>query len=278
MEIENFGKMMRNLIKMIKKNFIDIKFISISLIVLIFVSLFVFKPVGLLREGIDGESYIDGEAPKIETETVKENETENKEVQETDMIDSCDLCSKECPNNEPSCIESKKFSCVECQKKKTLEQENNDKQQTPIVINVYAGSPGTDNTGDVKASESSNALKDPNVSLTKMLGDTGELEYPPANSNSYMAQDMNNTIINDSVEQSVPQEKSTNEPVKTVTVDMEGDGNVEEEVKPDEGISSFVSGMGVYNKVRSGQIIPNASYSLLNDTQMEINEMNNLQI
>ena len=273
MEIENFGKMMRNLIKMIKKNFIDIKFISISLIVLIFVSLFVFKPVGLLTEGLEtGESYIAGEAPKIET--VKENEPENKEVQETDMIDSCDLCSKECPNNEPSCIESKKFSCVECQKKKTLEQENNDKQQTPIVINVYAGSPGTDNTGDVKASESSNALKNPNVNLSNLVGNTGELEYPPANSNSYMAQDMNNTTINDSVEETVP---SNDEPVKTVSVDMEGDGNVKEEVKADEsGVSSFVSGMGGYNKVRSGQIIPNASYSLLSGTQMEINEMNNL--
>ena len=132
--------------------------------------------------------------------------------------------------------------------------------------------------GEIKPNESSNALKNPNVNLSNLVGNTGELEYPPANSNSYMAQDMNNTTINDSVEQSVPQEKSTNEPVKTVTVDMEGDGNVEEEVKPDEGISSFVSGMGVYNKVRSGQIIPNASYSLLNDTQMEINEMNNLQI
>jgi hypothetical protein len=281
MEIENFGKMMRNLIKMIKKNFIDIKFISISLIVLIFVSLFVFKPVGLLTEGMEnGESYIAGEAPKIETvkENENENETENKEVKETDMIDSCDLCSKECPNNEPSCIESKKFSCVECQKKKTLEEENNDKQQTPIVINVYAGSPGTDNTGDVKASESSNALKNPNVNLSNLVGNTGELEYPPANSNSYMAQDMNNTTINDSVEETVPPKKVNDEPVKTVTVDMEGNGNVVEEVKPDEGVSSFISGMGGYNKVRSGQIIPNASYSLLNDTQMEIDEMNNLQI
>lgn len=275
MEIENYGKMMRNLIKMIKKNFIDIKFISISLVVLIFVSLFVFKPVGLLREGLEtGESYIAGEAPKIET--VKETETENNEAQETDMIDSCDLCSKECPNNEPSCIESKKFSCVECQKKKTLEKENNDKQQTPIVINVYAGSPGTDNTGDVKAIESSNALKNPNVNLSNLVGNTGELKYPPANSNSYMAQDMNNTTINDSVEETVPLKQVNNEPVKTVSLDMEGDGNVTEEVKPDEGVSSFVSGMGGYNKVRYGQMIPNASYSLLNDTQMEINEMNNL--
>ena len=278
MEIENFGKMIRNLIKMIKKNFIDIKFISISLVVLIFMSLFVFKPVGLLTEGLEtGESYIAGEAPKIETVKETETETENNEAQETDMIDSCDLCSKECPNNEPSCIESKKFSCVECQKKKTLEKENNDKQQTPIVINVYAGSPGTDNTGDVKAIESSNALKNPNVNLSNLVGNTGELKYPPANSNSYMAQDMNNTTINDSVEETDSSNQVKNESVKTVSVDMEGGGDVTEEVKADEsGVSSFVSGMGGYNKVRSGQIIPNASYSLLSGTQMEINEMNNL--
>ena len=275
MEIENVGKMMRNLIKKIKKNFIDIKFISISLIVLIFVSLFVFKPVGLLTEGMeDGESYIAGEAPKIEI--VKEPETGSNEAQETDMIDSCDLCSKECPNNEASCIESKKFSCVECQKKKILKEEHNDNERPPIVINVYAGSPGTDNTGDVKASDSSNALKNPNVNLSNLVGNTGELKYPPANSNSYMAQDMNNTTINDSVEETVPLKQVNNEPVKTVSLDMEGDGNVTEEVKPDEGVSSFVSGMGGYNKVRYGQMIPNASYSLLNDTQMEINEMKNL--
>ena len=161
---------------------------------------------------------------------------------------------------------------------RTLEQENNDNERPPIVINVYAGSPGTDNTGDVKASESSNALKNPNINLSNLVGKTGELEYPPANSNSYMAQDMNNTTINDSVEETVPSKKVNDEPVKTVSVDMEGNGNVVEEVKPDEGVSSFISGMGGYNKVRSGKIIPNASYSLLNDTQMEIDEMNNLQI
>ena len=208
---------------------------------------------------------------------VKENETENKEVKETDMIDSCDLCSKECPNNEPSCIESKKFSCVECQKKKTLEQENNDNQQTPIVINVYAGSSQSDNMGEIKPNESSNALKDPN-SLTKLLGHTGELVYPPADSTSGMIQDMNNTTINDSIEETVPSNQVKNEPVKTVSVDMEGNGDVTQEVKANEGTSSFVSGLGGYNKVRSGQIIPNASYSLLSDTQMEIDEMNNLQI
>lgn len=284
MEFEKMGKIMRNLIKTIKKNFIDIKFISISLMVLIFVSLFVFKPVTLFKEGLkpleSGEKFISGEAPTTDTtdttKVVKENDNEEvKEPQETYMIDSCELCSKECPNNEPSCIESKKFSCIECEKKKTLNQENNDKDEketSPIVINVYAGSPGTHNMGEIKPNESSNALKNPNVTLSNLLGNTGVIEYPPANSTSGMIQDTSNSVE----ETAVGTDSTSTNTVETANVNMEGDRDVTQEVKANEGTSSFVSGIGGPNKVRYGQIIPNVSYSLLSDTQMEIDEMKNL--
>ena len=152
-----------------------------------------------------------------------------------------------------------------------MEEDKGENERPPIVINVYAGSAGKDNTGDIKASESSNALKNPNVNLSNLVGNTGELEYPPANSNSGMIQDMSN-----SVEESVPSTNLTSDPQETLNIDMEGDGNEPEDVKATDGVSSFVSGMGGYNKVRYGQMIPNVSYSLLSDTQMEINEMNNL--
>ena len=56
MEIGDFGKMLNKFIRMVKKNFIDIRFLSVAVMILLFVSLLVFKPTGFM-EGMDGGGW-----------------------------------------------------------------------------------------------------------------------------------------------------------------------------------------------------------------------------
>jgi len=83
---------------------------------------------------------------------------------------------------------------------------------------------------------------------------------------------MNNTNVNDMIEESVPKEKNVTEPAPLV--ETEGTGNKEEVEPVEEG---FFNIMGTSNKkIRAGHIVPETSYEVLNGAQMEINEMNNL--
>ena len=51
MKAEDFGKMIKKFFRSLRKNFIDIKFLSISILVLLFASLLVFKPKRGFLEG-----------------------------------------------------------------------------------------------------------------------------------------------------------------------------------------------------------------------------------
>ena len=53
MKAEDFGKMIKKFFRSLRKNFIDIKFLSISILVLLFASLLVFKPKRGFLEGVE---------------------------------------------------------------------------------------------------------------------------------------------------------------------------------------------------------------------------------
>lgn len=161
MKAEDFGKMIKKFFRSLRKNFIDIKFLSISILVLLFASLLVFKPKRGFLEGAEtmGDKFKTGEAPQApqappltsdmetqeesdvltnELKEVQENDVKDEDVPIPDLTEPCSLCGVECPNKENACMTSKP-SCIKCQ---TEVQEKMEKKSTPIIVNVYNNGSG----------------------------------------------------------------------------------------------------------------------------------------
>ena len=196
-----FVDMLNRIVKIIRKNLIDIRFISIAVLVFLFSSILVFKP-GALKEGM-GLGYIDGEAPinepVVETPVVEKRVVETPVV-ETPVVDSvsvpvpnidepCSLCGVECPNNDNACLSSKP-SCVMCQEQviKSLNKKN---INPPIVVNVYTGDSGDD--GVIGAIPSKQAIKA--STRGTLTGDTEFDANAPAQTTGPFLQDYSNVDV-----------------------------------------------------------------------------------
>ena len=196
-----FVDMLNRIVKIIRKNLIDIRFISIAVLVLLFSSILVFKP-GALKEGM-GLGYIEGEAPinepVVETPVV-ETPVVDTPVVETPVVDSvsvpvpnidepCSLCGVECPNNDNACLSSKP-SCVMCQEQviKSLNKKN---INPPIVVNVYTGDSGDD--GVIGAIPSKQAIKA--STRGTLTGDTEFDANAPAQTTGPFLQDYSNVDV-----------------------------------------------------------------------------------
>jgi len=300
MEIGFFGKMMNKCVKMVQKNFIDIKFLSIAVLILLFTSLLVFK-VGVFKEGM-GVSYIAGEAPLqelvVDDDTVIGDQETSGEVTDVsakdapipDIAEPCALCGVECPNKDNACLSSKP-SCVSCQEKIT-DKLTNKNNSTPIVVNVYTGGDGEEGEegeerrrrrrrwrrgvggvggvgwggGGVKGAESSTVVKNANTNLGALTGNSGLGPYASADATG-MAQDINNINVNDMVDN---EQMEANKKIDESSLDESGGGAVIA------GEDTFVNGMGIYGDVKPKTIYPSMSYSILSPAQQEIDEMNNL--
>jgi hypothetical protein len=196
-----FVDMLNRIVKIIRKNLIDIRFISIAVLVFLFSSILVFKP-GALKEGM-GLGYIEGEAPinepVVETPVV-ETPVVDTPVVETPVVDSvsvpvpnidepCSLCGVECPNNDNACLSSKP-SCVMCQEQviKSLNKKN---INPPIVVNVYTGDSGDD--GVIGAIPSKQAIKA--STRGTLTGDTEFDANAPAQTTGPFLQDYSNVDV-----------------------------------------------------------------------------------
>ena len=267
MEIGFFGKMMNKCVKIVQKNFIDIKFLSIAVLVLLFTSLLVFK-VGVFKEGM-GVSYVEGEAPQQElvvddVPVIGDRETSGEVTDVSandapipDIAEPCALCGVECPNKDNACLSSKP-SCVSCQEKIT-DKLTNKNNNTPIVVNVYTGGDG------VKGAESSTVVKNANTNLGALTGNSGLGPYASADATG-MAQDVNNINVNDIVDN---EQMEANKKIEESSLDESGGAVIA-------GEDTFVNGMGIHGDVKSKTVYPSMSYSILSPAQQEIDEMNNL--
>ena len=116
----DIGKGLSKMLKYIKKYFIDIRFLSILALVLLFLSLIVV----VNREGnqnINQTQKIVG-TPEINMPSASSTETavepEQVENNDVELEDATDIvcpkqCSDQCPNNEMSCLTSKP-ACINC--------------------------------------------------------------------------------------------------------------------------------------------------------------------
>ena len=157
MKAEDFGKMIKKFFRSLRKNFIDIKFLSISILVLLFASLLVFKPKRGFLEGVEtmgDDKFIEGEATveKQEEEEVSEllkdsvidpvveedivPIVEDEEPVVPDLTQPCSLCGVEWPNKENACMASKP-SCIKCAEE--IQEKMGKKSGQNIVVNVYTG-------------------------------------------------------------------------------------------------------------------------------------------
>ena len=160
MKAEVLEKMIKKFFRSLRKNFIDIKFLSISILVLLFASLLVFKPKRGFLEGVEtmgDNKFLEGEATieKKEEEEVSEllkdsvidpvveedivPIVEDEEPVVPDLTQPCSLCGVECPNKENACMASKP-SCIKCAEE--IQEKMGKKSSENIVVNVYTGGSG----------------------------------------------------------------------------------------------------------------------------------------
>lgn len=116
----DIGKGLSKMLKYIKKYFIDIRFLSILALVLLFLSLIVV----VNREGnqninqtqtVVGTPEINMPSASSTETTVEPEQVENNDVELEDATDIVcpKQCSDQCPNKEMSCLTSKP-ACINC--------------------------------------------------------------------------------------------------------------------------------------------------------------------
>lgn len=118
----DIGKGLSKMLKYIKKYFIDIRFLSILALILLFLSLIVV----VNREGLNNlgetQKIVGTPMAEINTPSASSDETdvapEIVENNDVELEDATDIvcpkqCSDQCPNNEMSCLTSKP-ACINC--------------------------------------------------------------------------------------------------------------------------------------------------------------------
>ena len=274
-----FVDMLNRFVKIIRKNLIDIRFISIAVLVLLFASILVFKPHGF-KEGM-GLGYIEGEAPihetVVETPIVDDGQRISGGVTDVSVgggsvpvpnIDEpCSLCGVECPNTDNACLSSKP-SCVMCQERVT-ERLNKKNRDTPIVVNVYTGGSVGVGDDDVVGAGPSKSINNANTDLGSLTRNAGFDDFAPADA-SGMAQDINNVNVRDLVDT----EKI--EKIQEQDKDKDKDANVEIESSLDEGGAEMFTNGHLYSEPKPKKMYPSMSYSIYNTVQGEIDKLPNL--
>ncbi len=272
MEMKYFGKLTSKFVRMIKRNFIDIKFLTIAVLVLLFISLLVFKS-NPFREGM-GMSYIEGEAEAPVQKTADEvppktPESSIGDVNDVKMIETdpvvakpvvpdvsepCALCGIECPNRDNACMESKP-SCVKCREVVEHKVGHDTTSHRPIVVNVYTGSAKNEPVGV----EDNGDMKNANTNLSGLIRGAGYDLNAPADA-SGSANDINTATVKDMADDYVK---------KLNTID------VSDNKRPESETSGLSTENGMYGGFNPRTVDPSMSYEILNPAQQEINKMEN---
>jgi len=272
MKAEDFGKMIKKFFRSLRKNFIDIKFLSISILVLLFASLLVFKPKRGFLEGAEtlGDKFKTGEAPEEESELLTQESkedvgdeyvdpfVEDENVPIPDLTEPCSHCGVECPNKENACMASKP-SCIKCQKDI---QEKMEKKSTPnIIVNVYNS--GTGANGGVPSGIETTSISPGIKGSDKNM--TGGLGYG-ANASSNAVDGLLGTISDADLKESQEfNEMMKEKPVFPMTNGSEASQDTTDDIDIVEKFTLIPSFM------RSKQ-----SYPIPSSTQFDVDMMNNI--
>ena len=284
MKAEDFGKMIKKFFRSLRKNFIDIKFLSISILVLLFASLLVFKPKRGFLEGVEtmgDDKFIEGEAtvekqeeeeevsellkdsvidPVVEEDIVPIVEDEEPVV--PDLTQPCSLCGVECPNKENACMASKP-SCIKCAEE--IQEKMEKKSSQNIVVNVYTGGSGPSGI------ETTSIL--PGMKGKDMMSSLGYGTTASSNAVDGLLGTISDADLKESEEfNDIMKEKKEKEQVKASEAPvfpMTNGSEASEDTTDDiDIVESFTL---IPSFMRSKQ-----SYSLPNSTQRDIDLMNNI--
>jgi len=288
MKAEDFGKMIKKFFRSLRKNFIDIKFLSISILVLLFASLLVFKPKRGFLEGVEtmgDDKFIEGEAtiekqeeevsellkdsvidPVVEKDIVPIVEDEEPVV--PDLTQPCSLCGVECPNKENACMASKP-SCIKCAEE--IQEKMGKKSGQNIVVNVYTGGSGPGGGNGPSGIETTSML--PGMKGKDMMSSLGYGTTASSNAADGLLGTISDADLKESAEyndmmkekkKKKEQEeiKAVEAPVFPMTNGSEASSDTSDVIEEFTLIPSFM---------RSKQ-----SYSLPNSTQRDIDLINNV--
>lgn len=266
MEIGDFGKMLNKFIRMVKKNFIDIRFLSVAVMILLFVSLLVFKPTGFM-EGMDGGDgsedstnkfkVIDSPAPNVVVHASSASAA-SPVVSDTDdskdgVVDPCTECGTECANQGNACFESKN-SCLKCESttaKRMLKIMASESAPT-VEVNIFTG--GDAGPPGVQSSVVGKGMKD--SQMAKSFDGAGISSVVPAKPASYMVGTLNQANTEDHTK------------FANTLIDNVPEGEVIDASSPTTTVAP-PSGTGI-------PPLPLPSHAVLNGAQSDVDEMNNL--
>lgn len=290
MKAEDFGKMIKKFFRSLRKNFIDIKFLSISILVLLFASLLVFKPKRGFLEGVETmgvDKFLEGEAtiekqeeeeevsellkdsvidPVVEEDIVPIVEDEEPVV--PDLTQPCSLCGVECPNKENACMASKP-SCIKCAEE--IQEKMGKKSGQNIVVNVYTGGSGPGGGNGPSGIETTSIL--PGMKGKDMMSSLGYGTTASSNAADGLLGTISDADLKESAEfNDIMKEKKEKQEVKASEAPvfpMTNGSEASEDTTDDiDIVESFTL---IPSFMRSKQ-----SYSLPNSTQHDIDLMNNI--